>query len=442
MPYDKTDGNGIVQFKNPVKPTKTEKKRTYFCIDMKSFFASVECAERGLNPFETNLVVADESRGNGAICLAVSPKMKSLGVKNRCRLFEIPPSIKYITAKPRMKKYIEYCADIYDIYLDYVSPDDIHVYSIDECFIDATDYLSCYKQSAAEFAKKLVDEISVRLHIPATAGIGTNLYLAKIALDITAKHTPGHIGILDEKTFIKTLWKHRPITDFWGISTGTAKRLERYGIFDMAGIARAPEELLYRSFGVNAELLIDHAFGRETCTMQDIKTYKSRSRSISNSQILFNDYTYEKALTVIKEMALTACQNLLRQHMVTDCVSIFVGYSKKAIPSTDKMLRMTEKTNVYSIIVKYVVRAFEESTNKNTPIRRLGICYSNLLDECMEGYDLFTDMNSVQKEKHLEYTVLDIKDKFGKNAVLRGTDLQEGATTKERNKLIGGHNGE
>ncbi len=441
MSYSKVYTDGIVSFKNPVNHAKTQKKRTYFCIDMKSFFASVECAERGLNPFEANLVVADESRGNGAICLAVSPKMKSLGVKNRCRLFEIPPSIQYITAKPRMKKYIEYCADIYDIYLDYVSPDDIHVYSIDECFIDATDYLSCYKLGAEEFAIKLVDEISLKLHIPASAGIGTNLYLAKIALDITAKHTLGNIGILNEKSFIRTLWKHRPITDFWGISSGTAKRLDKYGIYDMAGIARAPEELMYRVFGVNAELLVDHAFGRESCTMQDIKSYKSKRRSISNSQILFSDYTYEKALTVMKEMALTACQTLLREKKVTDCVSIFVGYSKNALPSSGKMLRMTEKTNVYSVILKYVIRAFEESTDKNTPIRRLGICYANLQDECMEVYDLFTDVKSVEKERHLEYAVLDIKEKFGKNAVLRGTDLKDEATTKERNKLIGGHNG-
>ncbi len=441
MTYNGYD-SGFIEFKKPVNRKKIEKIRTYFCIDMKSFFASVECAERGLNPFETNLVVADASRGSGAICLAVSPKMKSLGVKNRCRLFEIPKNLEYVTALPHMKKYINYCADIYDIYLDYISPDDIHVYSIDECFIDATDYLSCYKLTAEQFAKKLVNEIAYKLHIPATAGIGTNLFLAKIALDITAKHSPDHIGYLDEEKFKKTLWKHRPITDFWGISAGTAKRLEKYGIKDMQGIAQAPEELMYKCFGINAELLIDHALGKESCTIADIKSYKSRSKSISNSQILFSDYTYEKALTVIKEMALTACQTLLRQRLVTDCVTVYVGYSKNALPPSDKMLRTTEKTNLYSVLLKYVVQAFEEAADRQAPIRKLGICFANLMDESMEGYDMFTDLNSLNKEKHLEYTVLNIKDKFGKNAILRGLDLNDGATAKERNKLIGGHNGE
>lgn len=237
------------------------KQRTYFCIDMKSFFASVECAERGLNPFETNLIVADESRGNGTICLAITPKMKSLGVRNRCRRYEIPKNISYITAMPRMQKYIDYAAEIYGIYLQYIDKQDIHVYSIDESFIDATDYLSMYHKTPKEFAKMLIDEIANKLHIPATAGIGTNLYLAKIALDITAKKVPDHMGYLTEELFRETLWHHKPLTDFWGISTGTVRRLERRGITDMAGIAQFPSELLYKDFGINAELLIDHAWG-------------------------------------------------------------------------------------------------------------------------------------------------------------------------------------
>ena len=260
-----------------------EKRRTYLCIDMKSFFASVECAERGLSPFETNLVVADESRGKGAITLAITPKMKALGVRNRCRLFEIPKNIDYIIALPHMNLYIKYCADIFDIYLDCFSPDDIHQYSIDEAFIDVTDYLSIYKLEPKQLAKKIINEIAERTHIPATCGIGTNLYLAKIALDITAKHCKDHIGMLDEQTFKETLWEHRPITDFWNIANGIATRLARYGIHDMKGVATAPEDLLYRNFGKNAKLLIDHANGKESCTIADIKNYKGKSKSISNS---------------------------------------------------------------------------------------------------------------------------------------------------------------
>ena len=280
-----------------------EKQRTYLCIDMKSFFASVECAERGLSPFETNLVVADESRGKGAITLAITPKMKALGVRNRCRLFEIPKNIDYIIALPHMSLYIKYCADIFDIYLDYFSPDDIHQYSIDEAFIDVTDYLSIYKLEPKQLAKKIINEIAERTHIPATCGIGTNLYLAKIALDITAKHCKDHIGMLDEQTFKETLWEHRPITDFWNIANGIATRLARYGIHDMKGVATAPEDLLYRNFGKNAKLLIDHANGKESCTIADIKNYKGKSKSISNSQILFSDYAYNKAHNGIQQMA-------------------------------------------------------------------------------------------------------------------------------------------
>ena len=225
---------------------------------MKCFFASVECAERGLNPFETNLVVADASRGGGGICLAISPKMKSLGVKNRCRLFEIPQDIKYEVALPRMQKYIDYAGEIYRIYRKYISKDDIHIYSIDEDFIDATDYLKIYNMSAKQFAKKLVDEIAETLHIPATVGIGTNLYLAKIALDLTAKKCADHMGYLDEQTYVKTLWNHKPITDFWHVAKGTASRLARFGIFDMEGVAKAPESLLYKTFGINDSIYFSY----------------------------------------------------------------------------------------------------------------------------------------------------------------------------------------
>lgn len=419
-----------------------EKQRTYLCIDMKSFFASVECAERGLSPFETNLVVADESRGKGAITLAITPKMKALGVRNRCRLFEIPKNIDYIIALPHMSLYIKYCADIFDIYLDYFSPDDIHQYSIDEAFIDVTDYLSIYKLEPKQLAKKIINEIAERTHIPATCGIGTNLYLAKIALDITAKHCKDHIGELTEESFKETLWEHTPITDFWNIAKGTANRLARYGIYTMKGIANAPEDLMYRNFGKNAKILIDHANGRESCTIAEIKSYKSKSKSISNSQILFSDYDYDKAHVVIQEMALTGCQRLIREHLIASHVGIFVGYSKDAAPATGGTLKMANSTNLYSIIREYVDRLYEETISKDYPIRRLGICFSGLADESAEGYDLFTDVEALEKERKLENTVLNIKDRFGKNALLRGLDLKEGATQKERNKLIGGHNGE
>lgn len=419
-----------------------EKQRTYLCIDMKSFYASVECAERGLSPFETNLVVADESRGKGAITLAISPKMKALGVKNRCRLFEIPQNIKYIVALPRMSLYIKYCADIFEIYLDYFSEEDIHQYSIDEAFIDVTDYLSVYNLTPKQLAKKIIDEIAIRTHIPATCGIGTNLFLAKIALDITAKHCKDHIGELTEESFKKTLWEHTPITDFWNIAKGTANRLARYGIYTMKGIAQAPEDLLYRNFGKNAKILIDHANGRESCTIAEIKSYKSKSKSISNSQILFSDYDYDKAHVVIQEMALTGCQRLIREHLIASHVGIFVGYSKDVIPQSGGTMKMANSTNVYSVVKEYVDRLYYETISKDVPIRRLGICFSGLADESAEGYDLFTDVEALERERKLENAVLEIKDRFGKNAMLRAFDLQEGATQITRNKLIGGHNGE
>ena len=416
-------------------------QRTYFCIDMKSFYASVECAERGLNPMDTNLVVADPARGSGAICLAISPKMKSLGVKNRCRMFEIPKGIEYIVAVPRMKKYIEYAGDIYSIYLDYVSKEDIHVYSIDEAFLDVTDYLKLYKLTAKEFAVKLINEIALKAHIPATCGIGTNLYLAKIALDITAKKVPDHIGYLNEQTYKETLWKHKPLTDFWQISTGISARLARLGIFDMEGIATCPEALLYKQFGINAELLIDHAYGRESCTIADIHNYKGKSKSVSNSQILFEDYPYEKARLVMKEMVLNGCQELMSRRLIATKVGVSVGYSKDRCPPTGGSTKMSQSTAVFSIVEKYAMELFDATTERDVPIRRLAIWFG-VMDEVAEGYDLFTDYDQVEKEKKAEQAVLDIKRKFGKNAVIRGMDLQEGATATIRNKLIGGHNGE
>lgn len=419
-----------------------ETERIYFCIDMKSFFASVECAERGLDPLTTPLVVADESRGRGALCLAVSPFLKSKGVKNRCRIFEIPSSLDYIIAKPRMKKYVEYAADIYEIYLDFFSPDDIHVYSIDESFLDATNYLKTYKTTPLEFAKRLLREIRTRKNIPATAGIGTNLYLAKVALDITAKKSPDGIGFLDEKIYRDTLWTHTPITDFWQIARGTANRLRKKRIYTMKDLALYPEQPLYDEFGVNAELLIDHANGRESCTMADIKAYKRKNSSVSSSQILFEDYDYEHAELVMREMVLNGCQELLRRKVVTDRIGFYVGYSSDSVPSTGASVKMNEHTASYTVILPYCIKIFRSTTHKNIPIRRLSIDFGSVIPEDMESYGLLIDKEKIEREKKTEKTVLGIKDKFGKNSLLRGIDLQEGATAKKRNTLIGGHNGE
>ena len=415
------------------------KQRTYFCIDMKTFYASVECAERGLNPFETYLAVVDENRGKNALCLAITPKMKAKGIKNRCRMSEIPRDIDFIKALPRMQLYIDYAADIYGIFLNYFDPRDIHVYSIDESFIDVTDYLKMYKLSPRQLAKKLMNEIATKKQIPSTVGIGTNLYLAKIALDITAKHSTSHIGFLTEEIYRETLWKHRPITDFWQVAEGTARRLAKYAIYDMGGVANVPQELLYKEFGINAELLIDHAWGREPCLIEDIKNYKGKSKSVSFSQVLPRDYTYEEARIVFSEMVLNGCQEMMRRHVITKKVGLFVGYTFGGQEPTGGTIRMTITTNLNSCIQPYAMELFDRTTDKHTPIRRLGITFADVCDEGCEGYDLFTDFDAVKRERERERAVLGIMDKYGKNAVLRGTNHLDCGTQKERNTFIGGH---
>lgn len=414
-------------------------ERIYFCIDMKTFYASVECAERGLNPFETNLVVADISRGRGALCLAVSPRMKALGVHNRCRLFEISDNIKYEAAPPRMALYIQYAADIYALYLRYFSPDDIHVYSIDECFIDATAYLRVYNTDARSLAAKLMNDIANELHIPSTAGIGTNLFLAKIALDLTAKHAPDHIGYLDEDIFKNTLWTHRPITDFWQIAKGTAKRLEKYGVRDLKSITETAPELLYREFGKDAELLIDHAWGRESCLMEDIKSYRGKSHSVSFSQILPRDYSFDEARTVLKEMVLNGCHELMKRKVITSSVWIGIGYSKDALPMTKGSENLASATASVSLIEASALRVYDLTADRSTPIRRICISFEKVCDEGCAGYDLFTDWEAVERESAREHAVLNIAEKYGKNSVLRGTSFLPEATLRERNMMIGGH---
>lgn len=416
-----------------------EKARTYFCIDMKSFYASVECAERCLNPFETNLVVADPTRGKNALCLAITPKMKAQGIRNRCRLSEIPNTVKYEIAMPRMQLYIEYAADIYGLYLNHFDPQDIHVYSIDESFIDVTGYLLSLHSDPVSLAKRLMNEIADKLHIPSTAGIGTNLFLAKIALDITAKHAKDHIGVLDEESFIRTLWDHTPITDFWMIADGTARKLERYGITTLRGITAAPEALLYKAFGVNAELLIDHAWGREDCLISDIKQYKSKTKSVSFSQILPRDYSLAEARVVMQEMILNGCQELMRRRVITSKVWIGIGYSGEIHPSTHGTIRIQYATSLCSMIMPSALQLFEQTALAGCQIRRLGISFCDVCDEGCEGYDLFTDWEAVKREKARERAVLEISDRYGKNAVLRGMNYLEGATQRERNGMIGGH---
>jgi len=413
--------------------------RSYLCIDMKSFYASVECADLGLNPFETNLVVADLERGKNALCLAISPKLKALGVRNRCRVSEIPPGVEYIAAKPRMKRYIDCAADIYALYLNYFDPRDMHVYSIDETFIDATPYLGAMKMDGVTLAKKLTDEIARTLHIPATAGVGTNLYLAKIALDITAKHTKGHIGWLNEERYRQTLWDHRPITDFWQISHGTERHLDRIGIRTMRDLAMADEGLIYKNFGVNAELMIDHAWGRESCRMSDIKEYKTSSHSLSFSQILPRDYSFEQARTVMEEMVIHGCQKLMERKEITRKLWIGVGYSHSGGDTAHASLRLTSATNAISMIKPFALELFDETAGRDRKIRRLALAFNDVCDESCEGYDFFTDWDAVEREKKRERAVLEITKKHGKNAVLHGISFLDGATQRERNEMIGGH---
>ena len=416
-------------------------QKYYLCIDLKTFYASVECVERGLDPFNTNLVVADPTRGKGTICLAISPKMKMLGVKNRCRIFEIPPTIKYIIATPRMKKYIEYSANIYGIYLKYFAKEDIHVYSIDEAFMDVTKYLKLYKLNPIELAKKIIKDIFKRYGITATAGIGTNMYLAKIALDITAKHNPQNIGYLDEEKYKRELWHHKPLSDFWQIGRGIERRLNKMRIFDMYDIAHTEQKRLYKEFGVNAEYLIDHSWGKESCTIADIKAYKPKTNSVTNSQILFEDYSFIKARLVLKEMVELGSLRLIESNLVTDTISLYIGYSKNIIKATGGTRKLSNYTNIYSELLKAFLEVYDKTTDRSIPIRRIGVNFANVIETENVQLSLFKDQKKIDEERKLELAMCSIKNKMGKNAIIRGMDLEEGATTMMRNKLIGGHNG-
>lgn len=410
------------------------------CIDLKSFYASVECVERGLDPMTTNLVVADPERGDKTICLAVTPAMKKLGIKNRCRVFEIPKNVQYIMAEPRMKLYIDYAAAIYGIYLNYISKDDIHVYSIDESFLDVTPYLKLYHMTANELAKTIMQNILRQTGIRSTCGIGTNLYLAKIALDILAKHADDYIGYLDENRYREKLWQHKPLTDFWRIGPGIARKLANYGINTMEGIATSNEDFLYRLFGIDAELLIDHAWGREPTTIADIKAYTPKTNCITSDQVLMRDYDFAEGLLIIKEMADLLCLDLAAKDMVTKSITLQVGYANhlKLEPSHGTAALSTE-TNLDHIICPAVEALYKRIVNPQYQIRRVNMTCNNVRPEKYRQITLFDDTAQLEKSHKVQSAVLDIKQKYGKNAILKAMNLEQAATTRERNRQIGGH---
>ena len=414
--------------------------KIYLCIDLKSFYASVECVERGLDPFKINLVVADPTRGGGAITLAATPAIKKLGVPSRGRIYEIPKNIEYITAPPRMTLYMQYSATIYSIFLKFISSEDIHVYSIDESFLDITTYMSLYNTTPKQLAKMILDEIYNQTGITATVGIGTNLFLAKVALDITAKHAKDCMGYLDEDLFKQLIWHHQPITDIWMIGPGTANKLAMLGIKDLYGVAHYNEKILYKLFGINAEYLIDHSWGREPTEISDIKAYKPSSNSISNSQILFEDYNYKDAYLIMKEMVESNVLQLTEKHLVTNHISLYVGYSKNSIKPSRGSRKITNTTNSYRILLEEFKLLYKKIINPNYPVRQIGISFGNVKDEIYEQFDLFANQEDIEKEKRAQEALVQIRNKYGKNAVLKGMNFYEKATQRKRNGLVGGHN--
>ena len=421
-------------------------KRTYLCIDLKSFYASVECVERGLDPMTTNLVVADPQRSDKTICLAITPSMKALGIKNRCRVFEIPKNVEYIMAPPRMQKYIDYAAEIYAIYLRYISKEDIHVYSIDEVFLDITYYLSTYHVNAKEMALMLMGEVLREVGVRATCGIGTNLYLTKIALDITAKQSPDFIGILDEESYCKTLWDHKPLTDFWRVGKGTATTLERYGISTMRQITQTDEDFLYKLFGIDAELLIDHAWGREPVTITDIKAFKPKTNCLTSGQVLMRDYSFDEGRLIIREMMDLLCLDLVDKGLVTGSVTIQVGYSNALNAEPAKgTAKLDRATSADSVILPAVTALYERIVDYSKPVRRVNITCNNVIKDSESGavqlslFDSEEDAAFTKRNHTVQKVVLDIKKKYGKNAILKGMNFEDAATTRERNQQIGGH---
>ena len=496
--------------------------KVYACIDLKSFYASVECVERHIDPLNTNLVVADNSRTEKTICLAVSPSLKQYGIPGRARLFEVVGKVKeinrkrklenknrkfigssyldselkshpelcldYVVATPRMAKYIEYSTKIYDIYLKYLSPNDIHVYSIDEVFCDITPYLSFNKMKPVEFITKIVHEVYDTTGITATAGIGSNMYLAKVAMDIVAKHkAPNEKGVriacLDEMMYRKLLWHHTPITDFWRVGKGYSSKLEKYNMFTMGDIARCSlenEDLLYKLFGINAELLIDHAWGWEPATIAEIKAYKPSANSISSGQVLPEPYNYEQTELIVKEMTDLLTLDLVSKKLVTDQIVLTINYDidnlnnpnirdnyigeitldyygRRVPKPSHGTIHIDHQTSSSKVIINKVTELYKKITNKHLLVRRITIAFNNLVAEekikdkvVYEQYDIFTDIAKLEmekkkiaedetKERELQNVILNIKNKYGKNSILRGMNYIKGGRTIERNQQIGGH---
>lgn len=457
--------------------------RTFAAIDLKSFFASVECILRGLDPLKAKLVVADESRTEKTICLAVTPALKAYGIPGRARLFEVNQKVRevehrtgekveFLIAKPQMARYVEYSTKVYNVYLKYVSAEDIHSYSIDECFLDLTKYLKLYKKTARELVKTIIQDVFTTTGITATGGIGTNLYLCKIAMDIMAKHVEAdsdgvRIAELDEMSYRRQLWAHKPITNFWQVGRGIAARLEKChlnrgrGIHTMGDIARVSvkePDALYKMFGVNAEILIDHAWGYEPCTIADIKRAKPQSQSMGEGQVLQDPYPFDKARLVVREMVDTVSMRLVENDLVTKGMVLTVGYDRENVDKgiyhgetvQDFYGRTIPKpahgtasighyTSSQSAFAEAVMRLFDRIVDPQLTVRRLNLVAIDVVDESNQGYDLFTDAQKQEREKKRLKAELLIKKRFGKNAIVKGMDLQEGATTVERNGQIGGH---
>lgn len=414
--------------------------KIYLCIDLKSFYASVECVERGWDPLTARLVVADPERSEKTICLAVSPALKQMGVPNRCRVFQIPKEIPYKMAPPRMQLYIDYAAEIYGVYLKYIAKEDIQVYSIDEAFLDVTDYLHLYQMTAVELGRKIMQDILDTTKIPAACGVGINLYLAKVALDILAKHETDRIAYLDEARYREKLWKHKPLTDFWRVGRGTVERLSNMGICTMEEIAHARESLLYKAFGIDAELLIDHAWGREPVTIADIKAYRPKNTSFSSGQVLPRDYEYEEGALVVKEMADLLCLDLVDQGLVTSHISLVIGYSnQKCFEPAKGSTTLRSATSSNRRLLSYVEQLYRRIVRPGAYIRRITLTYTGVMTEDYQQFDLFSDSEETEKDVKAQRAAISIKQRYGRNAILKGMNLEESATTIERNGQIGGH---
>lgn len=414
--------------------------KIYLCIDLKSFYASVECVEWGWDPLTARLVVADPERSEKTICLAVSPALKQMGVPNRCRVFQIPKEIPYKMAPPRMQLYIDYAAEIYGVYLKYIAKEDIQVYSIDEAFLDVTDYLHLYQMTAVELGRTIMQDILDTTKIPAACGVGTNLYLAKVALDIMAKHETDRIAYLDEARYREKLWKHKPLTDFWRVGRGTVERLSNMGICTMEEIAHARESLLYKSFGIDAELLIDHAWGREPVTIADIKAYRPKNTSFSSGQVLPRDYEYEEGVLVVKEMADLLCLDLVDQGLVTSHISLVIGYSnQKCFEPAKGSTTLRSATSSNRRLLSYVEQLYRRIVRPGAYIRRITLTYTGVMAEDYQQFDLFSNPEETEKDVKAQRAAISIKQRYGKNAILKGMNLEESAMTIERNGQIGGH---